>query len=414
MTRSPLIENPSHQHNERNGIYLAPELWLSILESGVLESENIRNTTLVCGQLRSLAQPLLFRKFSVTHYVQLGPVHTHFAQTTSYINRMKDRLRFISSDRINSAVRSLFIASKLSLPPPAGQDLIDSPGALDTLFDTLLRLSHVTSIHWCDCAVTPLRARGIYRLPNLRVLSLRGRVLKSGSGGTRAQGEGNLEKLDLIGSEENPLSPLFVPWTPLLSHKAIQHIRMADSESSHAFLEWLRHGPPVPQLRFIAVNPSSLRSPHFPGALAHCSALRTLSFIYIGDPVSVPLGGANVLDRLLGTGIVPHLQSVLGIPPEYAFAFVRHCPLTRLTVPSCMDANTAVTLLPEIPRKLPYLRELSLTLSTFISSWFPLIVELPALENLNLFIPFYDTFDDSMVHEVSVLMTLNPTSSTLL
>lgn len=114
-----------------------------------------------------LAQPLLFKEVLITHYKHDGQSGGY--QIPRYIQRCRERLQYIGSERISPIVTHLTVHG---LQAQKVDDLEDSGELIDLLFTTLPMLPNLCVLRADAIDFNTFRIGQLYQVPRLQTLEL--------------------------------------------------------------------------------------------------------------------------------------------------------------------------------------------------------------------------------------------------
>jgi len=154
---------------------LPPEVWLAVLESGVLDSNDISNVRLTCRLFTALGKIQAFSSFKVSPFVLVGnPTNYRWSFRKDLAAQCRKRLEFWASDDIAPLVRHCEINPRYYTKDLASSvdSREDANYLIDVVFQTLPRFFNLNCL---DCSHCPFSDRALSllrQLPKLRTLKV--------------------------------------------------------------------------------------------------------------------------------------------------------------------------------------------------------------------------------------------------
>lgn len=363
------------------------ELWLQVIRFKNLSQHDYSNFSLVCRQLRELAQPLVFKTYKFTRWAMFAGQPQTAAKHKKYMERFPKRLDFVQSNRIAPGVLRIELQSLEHSKRHLGRD---TSKAIDQLFSVLPRLINVSEIiAWC--ILTPFRLSQVYQLQSLEFLRFSGFVVADSVVGKQQPCSALLALSLMDCRSERAISPKS-NLLSLLSPRITRSITMYSRAQSWTTVQWIASGSVMKQLQYLELSEDVVTSRSFIPALLQCPVLRTLCLKpkYVDPPRPVGAAVVTTIDQLLRTKAAPDL-AIVEASASCILPFIQARPLRRIRTEGddFMDVDLAFSIVKEIRQQRPNFTHLVVQLQQVSSEWLVAALTLPSLECLSVQTPGY-------------------------
>ncbi|KAI0083859.1 hypothetical protein BDY19DRAFT_975546 [Irpex rosettiformis] len=344
------------------------EVWLHIIEDSNLTDEDITNLSFVSRFVRWISQPILFRKISASIFSQpSGPPGT----TTFYLERLRARLAFATSQRIAHGVNSVAIRCSSGTSSFAADYVVDASLLVEAVFSALPNFQNLSSFSISDSKLSGRHFDILAQLPRLSGLHF----YRCSGSGDLGLSRFRLTELSLHGT----IGGSFGWWISLMNPSTIQSLSYStldgtlspierflsppnpDSEDSvNLFFPALSIGPRMTNLAVLRLPSHAPQSRCYVTALQRCPNVQCL----IVEPGS---RFSQVVPVYLPPSTMPRLKAVSAVLAfvEGSFLIGSKRQLKQLRIEDAMRSSAAVL---SLTRQFPSVQELVITVDMGSSS----------------------------------------------
>ncbi|KAI0789826.1 hypothetical protein C8Q75DRAFT_154311 [Abortiporus biennis] len=362
-------------------VRIPSEIWYIVAQYLTLEKdETITSLALTCHGSRWLFQPILFNTISIHQYQRVTFHSVFYVQSPAYVERLHQRLEFMSNERLRWALRSIRLNVYHSCP---SECTVAGSHSTDILPAGITSFTGLRSIHMDRGEITLPDLQRLSTLPSLEFLSLKSCYSKlhncvdSTNGDDMGGLELKLKELDCMFHVDIHENPIF--WSIILNSNTLESLSIRITNAVHHLLDtvlckgiWYR----LRHLHILLVRDSEARQ-----------MIEVLSVLPNLESLTMPTGQVDW--SMVPTHAVPKLTSMTSNIKQIMDCLSQNRPLRQIEIITILDDQSYHNL---ILRSNPRTISLDIVMivseqTSFLTDTFSMLGNLKELETFHVSCP---------------------------